>query len=464
MIFKLDRKQVCYFCAGARNHALLDYFGEDYLRPEYDERMASFKALGLTKVTGLPAIICTTSGTAVSQTVSALLEAKYSNLPLVLISGDRPKKMHGTGAPQTINHEEVTKNSVGTFIEITLEELENLEIIAPVFPLHINVLINDTEEHSLPTMISQTLNDFREFSQKVTSPLFLVSHENKTLRPLVKKLLELNLNVYAETLSGARDLNCTIGEFELLKIQNQFDSVIRIGHTPLSKLWRILESEHRPVFSFDERNLPGLSYGQVAPISGETLLHSQEFFEIIKRFQDTKVNSPCSQLEKLLLKYPQSELSVMRQIQDFLPENSLVYLGNSLIIRYFEMVQNKSFQVFGTRGVNGIDGQIAQSIGIAQGTTEKVFCIVGDMTAQYDLNSIRHLPDNLTLIIINNGGGRIFETLKLKPIMVMEHDFSFHAVSNAFQKTYSNRIDAAQVLELRPLQNETRSLLSELNS
>ncbi|MFA5584719.1 MAG: thiamine pyrophosphate-binding protein [Bacteriovoracaceae bacterium] len=464
MSFKLDKTQICYFCAGARNHALLEYFDEKSLRPEYDERMASFKALGLTKITGVPALICTTSGTAVSQTVSALLEAKYSNLPLVLLSGDRPKKMHGTGAPQTINHRDITQNCVGTYIEVDLKDLANLEIQDPVYPLHINVLINDTQDHALPLKTSQNLEDFRSFCSQVSKPLFLISHENKSLRPLVKRLIDLGLNVYAETLSGARDLSSSIGEFEILKIRDQFDSIIRIGHTPLAKLWRLLESEHKPVFSFDERNLPALSYGEVAPLSGGALLNTPVFFEIVNKFKNSKINLPSSKREELLLKYPESELSLMRKLQDFIPENSLVYLGNSLVIRYFEMVQNKAFQVFGARGINGIDGQIAQSIGIAEGTSEKVFCIVGDMTAQYDLNSIRHLPKNLTLVIINNGGGRIFETLKLKPIMVMEHDFSFKDISQAFAKTYSNEISHHQVLELLPKQSDTRSLLSEWSS
>ena len=464
MNFKLDKSLPCYFCAGARNHALLDFFGEENLRPEYDERMASFKALGLTKVAHSPVVICTTSGTAVSQTVSALLEAKYSQLPLVLVSGDRPKKMHGTGAPQTINHQEITQNCVGTYIEVALEELDSLELKNPVYPLHINVLINDTKEHELKVQTNQEMSDFEVFTQNISNPLFLVSHENRSLRPLVKKLLDLNLNVYAETLSSAHDLTSNLSEFGLLKIRHQFDSVIRIGHTPLSKMWRLLESEHRPVFSFDERNLPGMSYGQVAPISGLSLLENDRFFGAIERFKNTKISSTENHLEAMLEKYPQSELSIMRRLQDFIPEDSIVYLGNSLVIRYFEMVQKKAFQLMGARGINGIDGQIAQSIGIAQGTTEKVFCIVGDITAQYDLNSLRHLPSNLTVIIMNNGGGRIFETLKLKPVMVMEHYFNFKAVSLAFGNTYSNHLESAQVIELNPIQDETRSLLAEWNS
>ncbi len=92
-----------FFCTGARNHDLLKVFHNQSLKFEYDERMASFMALGLSKISDKPVGICTTSGTAVAQCLGAMLEAYYSELPLVLITGDRPKKLHGTGSPQTIS-------------------------------------------------------------------------------------------------------------------------------------------------------------------------------------------------------------------------------------------------------------------------------------------------------------------------------------------------------------------------
>ena len=75
--------QKIYFCTGARNHDLLKIFSHERIQFEYDERMASFKALGFAKGLNSPAAICTTSGTAVSECVSALLEAKYADAPLV---------------------------------------------------------------------------------------------------------------------------------------------------------------------------------------------------------------------------------------------------------------------------------------------------------------------------------------------------------------------------------------------
>lgn len=462
MSFKLDFTQVCYFCAGARNHALLEFFNPELIRPEYDERMASFKALGLTKITNAPVLICTTSGTAVSQTVSALLEAKYSNNPLVLISGDRPLKMHGTGAPQTISHREVTEKIVGEYIEVSLEELTSLEIKNPQFPLHINVLINDTLDHQFPLKLNQNLTDFRDFTRSIEKPLFIISHENSSLRPLALKLKNLNLNIYAESLSGARDLFPGIYEQTLIQNLSSFDSVIRIGHTPLSKAWRMLEGQHKQVFSFDPRNLSALSYGSVAPLSGQELTDSNEFFEIISIFKDSK-NLPLKNMDALLAKFPMSEFSILRRLQDGIVENSIVYLGNSLVVRYFEMVQNKKFRVYGTRGINGIDGQISQAIGIAQGTTEDVFCIIGDITAQYDLQALRDLPQNLRVIIINNRGGRIFEMLKLKPIMVMEHDFTFEKTAQAFNLSYSQNIGDSSLIELHPQRLQTHAFLAEWN-
>src|SRR5665648_55316 len=145
---KFDFEKI-FFCTGARNHDLLKIFNETLLIFEIDERVASFKALGLSKMSSKPVAICTTSGTAVSECLSAMLEAYYSDLKLVLITGDRPKKLHGTGAPQTINHEALTKSCRRSFIEIDISELPDLRLEDMDFPVHINVIIDDTTSHSI---------------------------------------------------------------------------------------------------------------------------------------------------------------------------------------------------------------------------------------------------------------------------------------------------------------------------
>lgn len=67
-----------------------------------DERAAAFFALGLARVSGRPALVCTTSGTAGAHALPAVIEADRDRLPLLVLTADRPPELHGVGAPQTV--------------------------------------------------------------------------------------------------------------------------------------------------------------------------------------------------------------------------------------------------------------------------------------------------------------------------------------------------------------------------
>jgi len=95
-------------CGGSRNAPLLAVLSTMHdLRvwSFVDERSAAFFALGRAKLTGAPAAVVTTSGTAVAELLPAVIEAYYSGAPLIVITADRPARYRGTGAPQCIEQE-----------------------------------------------------------------------------------------------------------------------------------------------------------------------------------------------------------------------------------------------------------------------------------------------------------------------------------------------------------------------
>src|SRR5436305_8492696 len=95
-------------CAGSRNAPLLAVLSVTpgiRLWSFVDERSAAFFALGRAKLTGAPAVVVTTSGTAVAELLPAVVEAFYSGTPLIVITADRPSRYRGTGAPQCIEQE-----------------------------------------------------------------------------------------------------------------------------------------------------------------------------------------------------------------------------------------------------------------------------------------------------------------------------------------------------------------------
>ncbi len=123
-------------CAGSRNSPLLVVLGEmasaasgPRLFSFVDERSAAFFALGRTKLSGRPAAVVTTSGTAVGELLPATIEAYYSGLPLLLITADRPARYRGTGAPQAIEQLGI----FGPYASVSMETWTHDE------PLHINI-------------------------------------------------------------------------------------------------------------------------------------------------------------------------------------------------------------------------------------------------------------------------------------------------------------------------------------
>jgi 2-succinyl-5-enolpyruvyl-6-hydroxy-3-cyclohexene-1-carboxylate synthase len=465
---KLNLEKI-FFCTGARNHDLLKVFPAARVAFDYDERAAAFKALGLAKVAGAPVAVCTTSGTAVAECVPAMLEAFYSELPLVLITGDRPKKLHGTGSPQTIEHEALTRSCRGSYVEVDLRDLPALTLADAKFPVHVNVLVDDTVPHDRPLTFHRDLAALPAFFARVTAPLFLFSHERGSMAPFVRRFSETGLPFYAETLSGARELSNLKTERRLVELfqAGAFDGVVRVGHTPLSKIWRLLEKKPLPVLSFDSRNLPALSYGDVVPLGSGDLLAAPAFWDALAALSPIAVNDETGpQLAELVARYPRSEVATFTRLQERLAEGDAVYLGNSLVVRFFELTQKKRLAVFGNRGVNGIDGQLASAIGVAGGISGRLTCILGDVTTFYDLSSLRDLPPNLNLVIVNNKGGRIFDLLNLDKRIVLEHDDDFREIARGLELSYSNDLadfGRVQVLELFPDVDEGARFLEEWN-
>ncbi len=114
-------------CPGSRSSALAYALaaadagaGPDRLRlhVRVDERAAGFLALGLGKESGFPAVVVTTSGTAVANLHPAVLEAAHAGVPLLVLSADRPHELRGTGANQTTDQVKLFGTAVRLFAEI----------------------------------------------------------------------------------------------------------------------------------------------------------------------------------------------------------------------------------------------------------------------------------------------------------------------------------------------------------
>lgn len=279
----------------------------------FDERSASFFALGRAKAIKKPVVIMTTSGTAVAETLPAMLEAKYSNTPMIILSADRPKTYRNSYAPQTMNQSDIFQFLNINCWDLDKDNFQEFNFAKKIYKQsHINVSFKDPivfESQLGPKILNRLkevngstplqaelppisinrvktfepngklnnqelltedrvlLAQFFSYSKK---PVVLVSKldlENNL--DLINFLLKLNTFIYLESgskLWGKRKLELLLlkaGEQSLEKAfgDKLFDAVVKIGATPTLKFWRLLEDKFQsvPVLSIVEHGGSGLS-------------------------------------------------------------------------------------------------------------------------------------------------------------------------------------------------------------
>jgi 2-succinyl-5-enolpyruvyl-6-hydroxy-3-cyclohexene-1-carboxylate synthase len=110
-----------------------------------------------------------------------------------------------------------------------------------------------------------------------------------------------------------------------------------------------------------------------------------------------------------------SEISVVCILDNLLTTNAPIFIGNSMPIRLTDMFFkiNRS-RVFSNRGASGIDGLIASAVGVAKSSQAATTLLIGDTSFLYDLNSLtllKQLSSPIVIIVLNNDGGAIFNSL-----------------------------------------------------
>lgn len=522
-------------CAGARNSpfiALLED-NQNLLNKEgrlfhfFEERSASFFALGRSQQTQRPVVVITTSGTAATELISASVEAYYTQTPLIFITADRPSSYRHTGAPQSINQIGIFSHYAWPTIEIenSLEALEKLSDWNRKIPLHLNVCFDeplldeplpqlkplDPRESQEPlntgssAILGSPSSAMRDFQQKCKNPLVIIGGLSPAERQFVLPILSDYPGAFLiESLSGLRGhksleasrIQSGDAFIQGLLAQSVWDGVIRIGAIPTSRIWRDLETRFQlPVFNVTAKPWSGLArtsfmggmidlpllihhYRErsypLTPLT--TLAHLKDWKE-----KDLELRH---KLNLLCLEWPEAETSLVRDLSFWIQTNPL-YLGNSLPVREWDLMAAPflSRDINGNRGANGIDGQLSSFFGWAPAGNERSFALLGDLTTLYDLTAPWISPqrgsDPWTLIIMNNGGGQIFQPLFGREAFLNRHQVGFEGWARMWNLTYlcletdahkklkdwslqekdslqSTNTLIPQVLEVRPSEKETQ--------
>jgi 2-succinyl-5-enolpyruvyl-6-hydroxy-3-cyclohexene-1-carboxylate synthase len=114
-----------------------------------------------------------------------------------------------------------------------------------------------------------------------------------------------------------------------------------------------------------------------------------------------------------------------------LPEGANLVLANSMSIRYADALagaEGKTVHSYALRGVSGIDGTISHAVGIAAASERPTLLVLGDLAFLHDLTALaaaRFAP-NLTLLLLNNNGGGIFNFLAVHKVETPEQFEKIH--------------------------------------
>ena len=275
-------------------------------------------------------------------------------------------------------------------------------------------------------------------------PLVIIGGLAAKHRAFVRERVR-NAPFYAEPLSGLRE-HSTITAGERMIARGSFDGVVRIGNVPTLRFWRDLETMDVPVVHYSDLPFTGLTRGELHPIDALPAIESDASFP-----GDGEMRA---RIEAILDDEPQSELAMIRALSRELPAHTRVYLGNSLPVREWDLVaERKPFECEANRGANGIDGQLSTFFGWCDPSRDNV-CLIGDLTAIYDLGAPWIVPQlghkRFRIVIINNGGGRIFS--RVPSLQSMDASLRERIIENAHDVRFDHwaamwNID---VTELRP--------------
>lgn len=445
--------------------------------PILDERSAAFFALGTAKRTGLPAALVCTSGTAGANFYPAIIEAQQSSTPLLVLTADRPPELRNCHAGQTIDQLKLYGNYPNWQTELALPSADRgmLRYLRQTMvqawkrslfpipgPVHINLPLRDP----LAPIPHPTTNQLEtDFFSAVTLDVQCTMHNMQCTMPKQWQLYQcgiiiagvahsyhpqayceaivslskfLGFPVLAEALSPVRnwaDLNpYLISTYDLILRDRQLaqtlapEIVIQLGELPTSKKLRAWLDATQP-----QRWIVNPRADNFDPLHGQSIHLQTSVEHLAASIPEKQAASGTPLYLKSWLtteaRVRQAVDKTMRSmttlfegkaawlLSQALPAATPVFLSNSMPVRdaeFFWQPNNSAIAPYFNRGANGIDGSLSTALGIAH--RQSSVMLTGDLALLHDTNgflSRDKFTGHLTIALINNNGGGIFEILPI---------------------------------------------------
>ena len=422
----------------------------------YDERGAAYYAVGYARATQKPAVLICTSGTAVANYLPAVVEASKDNIPLLVLSADRPPELLETGANQTIYQPHIFGKyirwefnlgppNIDTPVKSVLSCI-NLAIhrtkTNPAGPVHLNFMFREPlapTKQNIPDRYIGLLKGWEKntkpytFYQQPTlqaeigpiainlssakDGLIVVGRlqNNQEIKAVTDFSEKTGWPLFADIASGLRtgfSLKTRIAYFDQILLSEEYktnhkpDLILHIGGSITSKRYLSFIEQNPQILFVHINNSPErldpahiVNYKIQSDISpalfniNRLKLKSSQSLPLLKKW-DSRINILLNNI--LPKNSGLSEPVIARMLSQLVPAGTGLFLSNSMPIRDMDMFANPDGPVIriGTnRGASGIDGIIASAAGFASGLQRPVTCLIGDLALLHDLKSL-HLVKN----------------------------------------------------------------------
>ena len=443
---------------GARSQALalvaaeLERRGDVKLHVRIDERAAGFLALGLAVESRMPAVVITTSGSAVANLHPAVLEAHHAGVPMIVLTADRPEELREIGSNQTTHQHDIFGPAVRLSVDEpapvpgATAERRGAELAHDAFyaatdyyapgPVHLNVAFREPLSSAIDVRpVEMLIQSERRIEPGITLELTrgpnTIVIAGADAGPRAEEVAhEGGWPLIAEVTSGSRYGRNLIPAYrELLsnpELTRLVERIVVFGHPTLSReIPALIGDSSTGIQTVVVRGVapegynPGLNVSSfvndVTVEPGETdrdwlglwIVSGREAFE---RYESTAIDAALatapnvtasrseSMEEKkafLAAELAASRVKISRELlvdavwRSTWPHDRLVFAASRLIRVADKFVGGKKISVHANRGLAGIDGTIGTGIGIALATENALTrIVVGDLAALHDAGSM----------------------------------------------------------------------------
>jgi 2-succinyl-5-enolpyruvyl-6-hydroxy-3-cyclohexene-1-carboxylate synthase len=433
-----------------------------------DERAAAFFALGVAKATGAPAAITCTSGTAAANFLPAVVEAHEGGVPLIVLTADRPPELREVGAGQAVDQLKLYGDATRWFFEVGTHDADAEPWLRALAcravhaatgsagrpgPVHLNFPLREPlvapaelpagrggradgapwlARREAPAAPAEELAAWVAAHPRGAVVAGRAEHGQPALaEALAQFATAAGWPLLADPLSWARRGAAAVSHYDALLRDAAFacatrpTAVLRCGDLPTSKPLRAwLDGLDADQLAFDPAGVWHDPDSTLSAVLAADPAATLDALSAQAKAADpawlgawTEADTAAGAAIDSVLGDHLGEPRIARELTALLPHDATLFVASSMPVRdveTFMAARADPPRVLAHRGANGIDGTVSAAFGAAAAGDGPVALLIGDVALAHDLGGLltaTRLGIALTIVLVDNGGGGIFEFL-----------------------------------------------------